>query len=95
MKPPAARVGDHHDCPQVSGTAPHVGGPLLGGAPNVTIGGLPAARALDPAVCVGVPDAVASGSTTVSIGGRPAARAGDPTLHGGTVSIGSRTVFIG
>jgi hypothetical protein len=27
--PPAARVGDMHVCPMVTGTVPHVGGPAL------------------------------------------------------------------
>ena len=27
--PPAARVGDMHVCPMVTGVVPHVGGPVL------------------------------------------------------------------
>ena len=37
---PAARVGDMHTCPMVTGVVPHVGGPITGpGSPTVLIGG--------------------------------------------------------
>jgi uncharacterized Zn-binding protein involved in type VI secretion len=75
---------------------PHVGGPVLppGGVP-VLIGGVPAARVGDMAVCVGPPDVIAVGSVTVLIGKMPAARMGDLTAHGGTIAIGCPTVLIG
>jgi uncharacterized Zn-binding protein involved in type VI secretion len=74
---------------------PHVGGPILppGGIP-VLIGGLPAARVTDMAVCVGPPDVIALGSFKVLIGGMPAARLGDLTAHGGTIVLGCPTVLI-
>jgi uncharacterized Zn-binding protein involved in type VI secretion len=63
---------------------------------TVTIGGLPAARALvDMAFCVGPPAMIVKGSSTVYIESFPAARMGDPTAHGGTIVIGCPTVFIG
>ena len=97
--PPAARVTDMHTCPMVTPgvpPVPHVGGPITGpGAPNVLIGGLPAACVGDVCVCVGPPDSVVKGSATVSIGGRPAARMGDSTAHGGTIVVGLPTVMIG
>jgi uncharacterized Zn-binding protein involved in type VI secretion len=95
MGMPAARVGDMHSCPIVTGTVPHVGGPILppGGVP-VLIGGMPAARAGDLATCVGPPDTIALGSFSVLIGGRPAARMGDLTAHGGTIVAGCPTVLI-
>jgi uncharacterized Zn-binding protein involved in type VI secretion len=74
---------------------PHVGGPIMLGAPTVLIGGLPAARVTDIAVCVGPPDLIALGSFTVLIGGMPAARMGDLTAHGGTIVLGLPTVLIG
>jgi uncharacterized Zn-binding protein involved in type VI secretion len=75
---------------------PHVGGPIAGpGAPTVLIGGLPAAKVGDLAVCVGPPDAVVKGSATVKIMGLPAARMGDKTAHGGTILVGWPTVLIG
>jgi uncharacterized Zn-binding protein involved in type VI secretion len=93
---PAARVGDLHVCPMVTGVVPHVGGPILPpGGLRVLIGGLPAARATDLIVCTGPPDAILMGSTKVLIGGLPAARMGDPTAHGGTIVMGCPTVLIG
>ena len=97
--PPAARLTDMHQCPMVTPGAPpipHVGGPVTGpGAPNVLIGGLPAACVGDLCVCVGPPDSIVKGSATVMIGGRPAARMGDGTAHGGSIVIGLPTVMIG
>jgi uncharacterized Zn-binding protein involved in type VI secretion len=95
MGQPAARSTDLHVCPMVTGVVPHVGGPIALGAPTVLIGGLPAARATDMAVCVGPPDLIAMGSTTVLIGKLPAARLGDLCGHGGTIVLGCFTVLIG
>lgn len=93
--PPAARVGDMHVCPLVTGVVPHVGGPILPpGCPTVLIGGMPAARVGDMATCVGPPDVIAMGSTKVMIGGMPAARMGDTCSHGGTIILGAPTVMI-
>lgn len=94
--PPAARVSDMHVCPMVTGVVPHVGGPILPpGCPTVLIGGMPAARVGDMAVCVGPPDNIVMGSATVLIGGMPAARMGDSMAHGGTIVLGCFTVMIG
>jgi len=94
--PLAARVSDMHLCPMITGTVPHVGGPVLpAGCPTVLIGGLPAARVGDMLTCTGPPDTIASGSGTVMIGGSPAARMGDSTAHGGVIIIGCPTVIIG
>lgn len=95
--PPAARVGDMHVCPLVNpGPVPHVGGPISGpGAATVLIGGMPAARATDMAVCSGPPDVLLPGSSTVLIAGMPAVRQGDSTAHGGAVVAGLPTVLIG
>ena len=96
---PAARVADMHVCPMVTPgvpPVPHVGGPISGpGCPTVLIGGMPAARATDMAVCVGPPDLIAKGSVTVLIGSMPAARMGDMTAHGGSIVLGCPTVLIG
>lgn len=93
---PAARVGDMHVCPMVTGNVPHVGGPALPpGAPTVLIAGMPALRMGDMLTCTGPPDTVAAGSATVLIGGMPAARMGDSTAHGGAIIIGAPTVLIG
>jgi len=94
--PPAARLTDMHTCPAANGPVPHVGGPVNGPcSPNVIIGGLPAARVSDMAVCVGPPDVIAKGSPTVFINGLPAARIGDSTAHGGVIVVGFPTVIIG
>ncbi len=93
--PPAARIGDMHVCPMVTGVVPHVGGPISMGFPTVMIGFMPAARVGDMAICAGPPDAIAMGSMTVMIGNMQAARLGDLTVHGGTVAMGCPTVIIG
>lgn len=96
MGQPAARLGDMHTCPMVTGLVPHVGGPILPPCcPTVLIGGMPAARVGDMATCVGPPDVIVLGSFTVLIGGQPAARMGDMTAHGGVIVMGLPTVLIG
>jgi len=96
MGQPAARLTDMHVCPMVTGTVPHVGGPISGpGAATVLIGGMPAAVVGDMATCAGPPDTIVAGSGTVMIGGMPAARMGDSTAHGGTIVLGEFTVLIG
>lgn len=92
---PAARITDLHTCPAADGPVPHVGGPIITGCFTVLIGGLPAARVTDAAVCVGPPDLIVKGSATVLIGGLPAARIGDQTAHGGVIVTGWPTVLIG
>nr|WP_304945289.1 PAAR domain-containing protein [Xanthomonas euvesicatoria] len=93
---PAARLTDLHVCPMVTGVVPHVGGPIVSpGAPTVLIGGLPAARLGDMAVCGGPPDSIVAGAPTVLIAGQPAARLGDSTAHGGVITLGCFTVLIG
>lgn len=66
---PAARLGDMHVCPMVTGLVPHVGGPIVMGSATVLIGGQPAARQGDLATCVGPIDTIALGCPTVLIGG--------------------------
>lgn len=94
--PIAARISDMHVCPAVTGTVPHVGGPILPpGCATVLIGGMPAACMGDMVTCSGPPDSIIQGSGTVLIGGKPAARMGDATAHGGTIVVGCPTVNIG
>lgn len=94
--PSAARITDMHTCPMVTGTVPHVGGPITGpGVPTVLIGSMPAAVVGDLLTCTGPPDTIVKGSSTVLIGGRPAARQGDLTAHGGVIVMGFPTVQIG
>lgn len=92
----AARLTDLHTCPAT--TPPlHVGGPILPPCSlNVSIGGQHAARALvDMATCVGPPALIVKGSSSVYINMLPAARVGDSTAHGGAITTGCPTVFIG
>jgi uncharacterized Zn-binding protein involved in type VI secretion len=96
MPQPAARVGDMHVCPMITVLVPHVGGPVLPpGCLTVLIGGMPAARMGDMALCVGPPDIIILGAPTVLIGGMPAARMGDATAHGGVIMIGYPMVLVG
>ena len=83
MPQPAARLTDMHACPMVT---------VL---PTVLIGGLPAARMGDLAVCVGPPDDIVLGAFNVLIGGQPAARMGDLTAHGGVIVLGCFNVLLG
>jgi uncharacterized Zn-binding protein involved in type VI secretion len=99
MPMPAARLGDMHVCPMVTPGVPpipHVGGPILPPCMiTVLIGGMPAARVTDMALCVGPPDLIAMGSATVLIGGLLAARIMDQCAHGGMIMVGCPTVIIG
>lgn len=95
MSKPAARTGDHHTCPAKTGKVRHVGGAIAAGSSNVFIGGMPAARQGDMAVCIGPPDSISGGSASVFINGKPAARMGDGTAHGGVIAAGCGTVLIG
>ena len=92
----AARVGDMHVCPMVTGVVPHVGGPIMPpGAVTVLIGGQPAACVGDMCTCTGPPDSIIMRSATVMIRAKPAARMGDSTAHGGSIILGCFTVMIG
>lgn len=94
--PPAATLSHFHACPAVCPPpAPHVGGPIVSGCGTVLIGGLPAARVGDSAVCACASDSIVAGSGTVMIGGPPSARIGDSCAHGGVVAQGYPTVIIG
>jgi uncharacterized Zn-binding protein involved in type VI secretion len=96
--PPAARIGDMHVCPMLTPGVPpipHVGGPILKGAPTVLTGKIPQARVTDMCMCVGPPDMIAKGSMTVLVCSMPAARMGDLTAHGGSIILGLPTVIIG
>ena len=93
--PPAARLTDMHVCPMVTVLVPHVGGPIAGpGAVTTLIGGMPAARVGDMAVCVGPPDVIVLGSFTTLFQGQPAAYMGSMTAHGGVVVMGFPMVIV-
>jgi uncharacterized Zn-binding protein involved in type VI secretion len=93
---PAARIGDNHVCPLITGVVPHVGGPIVKGEFTVLVVSMPQARLTDNVVCVGPPDLIVKGSGTVLVGSMPAARLLDNCAHGGMiVGPGAPTVLIG
>ena len=101
-KGPALRVGDTALCSLVTGTVPHVGGPITpaAGVMTVLIGAMPAAVAngMPGGIpCVGPPNGIAMGSATVFIGKFPAARLADQSTHGQPIAPGPGcpTVIIG
>jgi uncharacterized Zn-binding protein involved in type VI secretion len=66
--------------------------PIISGSPDVTIGGMPAARLSDstdpcdiPACIPGGPGIIGKGSATVTINKLAAARVGDMTEHAACV----------
>jgi uncharacterized Zn-binding protein involved in type VI secretion len=95
MGKPAAFMGSLHVCPSVTVIVPHVGGPVIGTAATVLVGGPPAATIGDISVCVGPPDAVAATSVTVMAQGKPMARMTDPCGHGGKIMLGMPTIIVG
>lgn len=95
---PASRITDMHVCPMVTPglpPIPHVGGPIISGAPTVFTGKLPQARMTDQCICVGPPDVIVKGSVTVLVCKLPSARVGDNCAHGGALVMGFPTVLIG
>jgi uncharacterized Zn-binding protein involved in type VI secretion len=73
----------------VSGTTPHVGGPVTGpGVPGVLINGQPVAVMGDMCVCAGPPDTIVQGCPGVLVNGVPVVVSGCMTAHGGTIPAG-------
>ena len=96
--PKAARIEDPHTSPaRDPGPTPHVGGPVTTGYGTVLIEWKPAARVGDRAACTGAGavDVIVEGSRSVLIGDSPAARNTDEMLHGGKITSGAESVFIG
>lgn len=92
----AATLGCQHSCPAYTGDDAHQGGPVLQGSPDCFGGGKSFCRSGDPLHCNhSSPDVAADGSATVFINGLPASRRGDPTVHGGLITEGEPTIFIG
>ncbi len=85
----AARISDVVVCPGG-------GGAIDSGLPTVLIGGMPAARVTDTALCNGVPksDAISLGESTIIFGGHFASRITDQTAHGGKITTGFPTVHL-
>lgn len=96
MSMPASVLGDNHVCPMVTGTVPHVGGPVIAATATVLVTNKPVTVLGDTAICVGPPDSVIKGSATVMAGNKPVARIMDSCAHGGMiVGPGAPTVLVG
>ena len=67
MGKPAATISHYHMCPDKTAQKAHVGGPIVAGAANVLIGGLPVALIGDKCLCEGPSDAIATESDTVTV----------------------------
>jgi uncharacterized Zn-binding protein involved in type VI secretion len=93
---PAATFGSYHTCPAYDGDDPHVGGPVISGSSNVFLGGKMICCVGDKLQCNSPsPDSIAAGSTSVFVNGKGIARMGDATAHGGTITEGSNSIFVG
>lgn len=91
-----ATIGCYHSCPAYDGDTPHTGGPVLMGSPNLFVEGKNVCRVGDFLQCNSSrSDTALSGSAYVFINGLSVCRKGDPTVHGGVITEGSNSVFIG
>jgi uncharacterized Zn-binding protein involved in type VI secretion len=89
-------VGSNHICPMVTGTVPHVGGPVTGpGCPGVSINGQPIALMGDICVCAGPPDTIVQGYPGIMVNGTPIVVQNAMTAHGGTIPLGVPGVTAG
>lgn len=96
MSNAAATIACYHICPAYDGDHAHEGGLILEGSTNVHYGNRSAARRGDQLQCQSSsPDQITQGSPSVFINGKAAARLGDPTAHGGVITQGIETIFIG
>lgn len=82
-------INTNHICPMVTGTTPHVGGPVVGpGCPGVLIDGQPIALIGDTCICCGPPDLVAQGYSSILADGKPIVVQDCMTAHGGIIPSG-------
>lgn len=96
MGKPAAVLGCSHTCPQFDGNKPHNGGVAIEGSPDVFIENKPACRQGDKLQCASPSiNSVQLGSSSVFINNKGAARMGDTTAHGGKITQGVTSVYIG
>jgi uncharacterized protein involved in type VI secretion and phage assembly/uncharacterized Zn-binding protein involved in type VI secretion len=92
---PAARVSDEHICPRETHNIPHEGGVIASGSQRVFIDGMYAARLGDCAPCRILVNKIAQGAPNILFEQQPAAKAGDGMQHGGHITTGSSSVWIG
>ena len=62
-------IVDVHQCPQITGVVPHVGGVVVHGSTKVFINKMPAVRQGDSIVESGPPNTITGGFPKVQIGG--------------------------
>ena len=76
---------------------PHVGGPIIGGSPDVFIDKLPAARCGDKTLCIPVSrhDLIVTGPAEIKINGVLAAMVTSVIWHTNTITTGSPSVNYG
>ncbi len=76
---------------------PHVGGPIIGGSPDVFIDKLPAARCGDKTLCIPVNrhDLIVTGPAEIKINGVLAAMVTSISWHTNTITTGSPSVNYG
>jgi type VI secretion system secreted protein VgrG len=90
----AARMGDHHSCPQhIDGIIPHSGGIISKGSNNVFINNKPVARVQDTLQCHLSSSKITTGNNKVLINDRPLARKDDKSTHKGHIIDGSDNVL--
>ena len=87
---PAARIGDLHTCPMVTGVVPHVGGPFITGSFTVLVGSMPQAKVGDMLVCVGPPDTLIMGAPTVQVGMAGGGGGGFGSAMAGLTALGGQ-----
>jgi uncharacterized Zn-binding protein involved in type VI secretion len=87
---PAARIGDLHTCPMVTGVVPHVGGPFVTGSFTVLVGSMPQAKVGDMLVCVGPPDTLIMGAPTVQVGMAGGGGGGFGSAMAGMAALGGQ-----
>jgi len=88
---PAARIGDLHTCPMVTGVVPHVGGPFITGSFTVLVGNMPQAKVGDMLVCVGPPDTLIMGAPTVQVGMAGGGGGGFGSAMAGITALGGQS----
>lgn len=90
MKKEIVTIEMDHVCPMVSGTTPHIGGPIIGpGSSAILIDGKPIALLGDTCVCYGgPPDTIVEGYPSILVDGVPIVVQGCMTAHGGTIPAG-------
>ncbi len=96
MQQPVARLGDPHQCPEISPVlVPHASGPITKGSNLVMANNLPVARVDDEISCVSSTAKVKKGAQNIVVDNKPMAHVNAESDHGGKVTQGSQNVYVG